>query len=66
MTDHQKIIDALRERGGIEEDAAADLLELHDRTGLNLYQAPNLLTFVQEYAAPYAEGDDFKVQENGV
>lgn len=27
--------------------AAADLLEMHDRTSLNLYEAPNLLALVQ-------------------
>lgn len=30
--------------------AAADLLEIHDATGLNLHQAPNLLAFVQRMA----------------
>lgn len=28
--------------------AAADLLEMHDATGINLYNAPNLLIFVDE------------------
>lgn len=29
------------------ERAAADLLELHDSTGLNLHNAPNLLALVE-------------------
>jgi hypothetical protein len=28
--------------------AAADLLEIHDATGINLFRAPNLLAFVLE------------------
>ena len=31
----------------IDLRAAADLLELHDSTGLNLHNAPNLLAFVE-------------------
>lgn len=38
--------------------AAADLLEMHDATGINLHQAPNLLAFVENVA-------DIKVEDNG-
>ena len=30
--------------------AAADLLEIHDDTGINLHEAPNLLAFVEGVA----------------
>ena len=40
--------------------AAADLLEIHDATGLSLEQAPNLLAFV-EHMMPH----DAKVEPNG-
>jgi hypothetical protein len=62
-TDHQHIVEAMRAEGSVEMLAAADLLELHDRTGLNLHQAPNLLQFVQEYAA-MAMGESVLVVDN--
>jgi len=62
-TDHSLAITALRNEGSIESRAAADLLELHDTTGLNLYQAPTLREFVQEYAT-MAVGDDVEIEPN--
>jgi predicted nucleotidyltransferase len=62
-TDHQDVINALRTQGSTEMLAAADLLEIHDATGLNLHQAPNLLQFVREYAA-MAVGEDTEIEDN--
>jgi len=62
-TDHSTAITALRAGGSIEEIAASDLLEMHDRTSLNLHQAPRLLEFVQEYAAIATE-QDVRIQDN--
>jgi hypothetical protein len=64
MTDHQEIIDALRKWDNIEYAVAADLLELHDRTGLNLHQAPNMLAFVEKYAS-YTMAKPIEIQDNG-
>lgn len=44
--------------------AAADLLEMHDATGINLHQAPGLLDFVREMGS-YMIGD-ITVEDNGV
>lgn len=42
--------------------AVADLLEIHDATGLNLHQAPGLLAFVEMEGG---EGvGEFKVEDN--
>ena len=38
-------------------DAAADLLEIHDATGLNLHEAPALLAFVQHYGGLEVENN---------
>jgi hypothetical protein len=63
-TDHSPAITAMREYHDIVEYvAAADLLELHDRTSLNLHNAPGLLAFVQEYAA-MAVGEPVWVEDN--
>lgn len=43
--------------------AIADLLEIHDATGLNLHNAPGLRAFV-ENAGSYLVGE-FVVQDNG-
>ena len=47
--------------------AAADLLEMHDATGLNLHEAPSLLAFVESMGS--AEGfhliETFFVEPNG-
>lgn len=64
-TDHQDAIDALRSKSDIESIAAADLLELHDRTSLNLHEAPNLLEFVQEYAVLALDDWTFEIENNG-
>lgn len=42
--------------------AAADLLEIHDATGINLFQAPNLLAFVLEFGG--ARIGKFEVVDN--
>jgi hypothetical protein len=47
-TDHSIAIAHLRALDTIVDIAAADLLELHDRTSLNLHEAPNLLAFVED------------------
>lgn len=63
-TDHLAAITAMREHYDIVEyTAAADLLEMHDATSLNLHQAPGLLAFVQEYAA-MAVGEPVWVEDN--
>jgi len=62
-TDHSTAIAALRENDIVEYTAAADLLEMHDSTSLNLHQAPGLLAFVQEYAA-MATGETVWVEDN--
>jgi hypothetical protein len=64
-TNHETAIEAMRDRGTIEDCAAADLLELHDRTGLNLHEAPNLLQFVQDYATSALDDGTFTVINNG-
>ena len=46
-TDHSEQIAYLRERSGVIDKAAASLLEIHDATGLNLHEAPDLLRFVE-------------------
>ena len=45
--------------------AAADLLEIHDATGLNLTQAPNLAAFVEAVLEQGIGGYGIKVQDNG-
>jgi hypothetical protein len=64
-TDHSEIITALRRwEDNIEYIAASDLLELHDRTSLNLHQAPRLLAFVEKYAS-YTMAGPVKIADNG-
>lgn len=45
--------------------AAADLLEIHDATGLNLTQALNLAAFVEAVIEQGIGGYGVKVQDNG-
>lgn len=47
-TDHSTYIAKLRAMNAVDFTAAADLLELHDRTSLNLHEAPGLLAFVED------------------
>jgi hypothetical protein len=46
-TDHSTQITRMRALKAVDYTAAADLLELHDSTSLNLYEAPGLLAFVE-------------------
>jgi hypothetical protein len=47
-TDHTALIADMRALSAVDFTAAADLLELHDRTSLNLHEAPGLLAFVED------------------
>ena len=64
-TDHHTYINRLRTKGTVEDVAAADLLEIHDRTGLNLHQAPGLLAFVEDRLLRM-NGEATRVMPNGV
>ena len=55
----------LRHLDTIEDTAASDLLELHDRTSLNLHEAPRLLAFVEDRLARLYH-DKVKVRPNFV
>lgn len=57
-TNHSGQIEALRDRGTLEDDLAADLLELHDATGISLDNFNSARQFVeQRIGGP--------IQENG-
>jgi hypothetical protein len=69
MTDHKYEIDVLRSRGGLHSTLAADLLELHDKTGISLDEWNSARTFVEcevRMAVRSKAGDMFKVHPNGV
>ena len=57
-TNHSGSIFALRERGTTEDDLAADLLELHDRTSLSLDNWASAREFIEARIGQ-------PIQENG-
>ena len=64
-TDHSQYIDALREHNSIQSCLAADLLELHDRTGISLDAWDNAREFIRATLA-YIEADGgYELQLNG-
>lgn len=63
MTDHSKTIKALREEHSINCELAADLLEMHDNTGLSLDNWGNARVFVETCAD--AIEADYTFQPNG-
>lgn len=64
-TDHTAQIAALREHNSIQTSLAADLLEIHDATGISLDDWENAREFIRA-ALDYIEFDgDSTLQENG-
>lgn len=64
-TDHSKYIAALREHNSIQSSLAADLLEIHDATGISLDNWDNAQEFIRA-ALAYIEADGgYELQENG-
>ncbi len=65
MTDHSRYIAALREHNSIQSSLAADLLEMHDATGISLDDWENAKEFIAMTLA-YIEADgDYRLQPNG-
>lgn len=64
-TDHSEYIKVLRDHNSISSSVAADLLELHDATGISLDNWDNARQFIRSELA-YIEADGgYALQENG-
>lgn len=65
-TDHSYEIDILRAHRSIQTALAADLLELHDKTGISLDNWENANAFVSQQVRLATANRDFKISPNGV
>lgn len=66
MTDHSIEIEQLRSIGGTENELAADLLEMHDRTSLSLDNWHSARTFVTERIRTAMGVSYLTIEENHV
>lgn len=64
MTDHKYEIDILRSKNTNVDAVAADLLELHDKTGISLDDWMNAKAFVTSRVRMATANRDFKIAEN--
>lgn len=65
-TDHSEYIRALREHNSVQSCLAAELLEMHDATGISLDNWSNAQEFIRMTLDYIEAGANYELVENGV
>jgi len=66
VTDHKYEIDILRSVHTVQAGLAADMLELHDKTGISLDNWENARQFVESQVRLATANRKFQITPNGV